>query len=243
MSEVRYNLSTPVKERGYVVSNDFTPRQVDGCVLWLVASLGVASLTWADQSGNSHNATASSGEMPVQTASVVNGQPAMRFDGTKRMTITGTTLGVTGAFTCVLATQCTGNGVGGSQRDSGIFGNGIGAQFQMTHDLGSTRDDYVAGGNSGISFSLGKNVWHVDTFRWVGSTAANGQQDYKNGALQAQRASASAPSSTVDYKIGFEVSGSVFYQGDIAQIALFNRSLSDTERTRVEMAMRRLYGV
>lgn len=228
---------------GIAFSNAFTPKEISGCVLWLVASLGVASLLWADQSGKGNNATASSGEMPAQTPSVVNGQTVMRFDGTKRMTIGGVALGITGAFTCFVATQCTGNGTGGSTRDSGLFGNGTSHQFQMTHDLGSTRDDYLHTGANGINYSLGKNVWTVQSYRWDGTTGSNGQQDWKNGTLVAQRTSTQTPSDTADYKIGIEPDGGTFYVGDYQQIALYNRALSDAERTRVEHAMRAAIGV
>lgn len=220
-------------------SNAFTPREVLGLKLWLVAALGVVSLTWSDLSGAGNNATAASGgEMPAQTASIVNGHAVMRFDGTKRMTITGAALGITGAFTCVVATQCTGNGTGGSGRDAGIFGNGVSHHFQMTHDQGSTRDDYIHTGGNAVSYAFGKNTWAVQTLRWSGGTGANGMQDWKNGALQAQQASTQTPSDTANYKIGIEPDGVTFYQGDIEQIVLFASSVSDSNRARVEIAMR-----
>jgi hypothetical protein len=227
---VRRNIASALFSVGAVFSNAFSPREIYGLALWLRSDLGVAPLTWADQSGKSNDATAASGEMPTTVAAVINGLPILRFNGTNRMTISGTTLGLTGAFSCLIVSQTTGSGTG---RDQGIFGNGTSHHFQMTHDLGSTRDDYLGAGANGISYSLGENTWTIQTFVWDGTTGANKQQDYKNGVLQAQKTSTRTPSDMADYKVGIEPDGASFFVGDIAEVILFKAFLSSTDLRRM----------
>ena len=71
------------------------PAQADpittGLSLWLKADNGLATdgSTWADQSGNGHNATAVQGQAPTFVSSAINGLPAAHFSGAQRMSISG----------------------------------------------------------------------------------------------------------------------------------------------------------
>lgn len=64
------------------------PRDVPGCLLWLRADLGVTIgtgvATWADQSGNGHNATQATGsKQPIRNATDADfaGLPSLHGDG------------------------------------------------------------------------------------------------------------------------------------------------------------------
>lgn len=59
--------------------------------LWLKADDGLATdgTTWADKSGNGHNATAVQGQAPTYVASAINGLPAAHFNGAQLMSIAG----------------------------------------------------------------------------------------------------------------------------------------------------------
>ena len=62
-----------------------------GSTLWLDATKGLTLsganvLSWADQSGNGHNATGVSGYYATYTGSGPNGQPALYFDGSAYLT-------------------------------------------------------------------------------------------------------------------------------------------------------------
>jgi hypothetical protein len=59
--------------------------------LWLEADNGLATdgSTWADQSGNGHNATAVQGQAPTYVPSAINGLPVAHFSGAQLMAIAG----------------------------------------------------------------------------------------------------------------------------------------------------------
>lgn len=67
----------------------FAPTDIGGCLLWLQSELGVtkdaatnAVSRWADQSGRGNDATqVSSANQPIWTAAQMNGHPTLSFDG------------------------------------------------------------------------------------------------------------------------------------------------------------------
>jgi hypothetical protein len=65
-----------------------------GLALWLEADKGLATdgSSWADQSGNGHNATAVAGEVPSYVPGAINGLPAAQFNGASDMSIAGSLL-------------------------------------------------------------------------------------------------------------------------------------------------------
>jgi hypothetical protein len=65
-----------------------------GLTLWLEADKGLATdgSSWADQSGNGHNATAVAGEAPSYVLNAINGLPAAQFNGSSDMSIAGSLL-------------------------------------------------------------------------------------------------------------------------------------------------------
>lgn len=96
-------------------SRFFSPLDVAGCALWLRSDLGVdvaygsAAGTWSDQSGNARAATGAWGQQPTYTVGVVNGLPALAFDGSNDVLITpSTSLGIYTAL--MVATGQSGNG-------------------------------------------------------------------------------------------------------------------------------------
>jgi hypothetical protein len=76
-------------------SRSFVPPDVSGCQLWLRSDLGVTLgaggggvTTWADQSGNGHDATAAGGQQPGYTISSINNLPSVDCDGTTSLIAT-----------------------------------------------------------------------------------------------------------------------------------------------------------
>lgn len=71
----------------------FVPTDIANLALWVRADLGVTKdgsdlvATWADQSGNGRDLTEATNK-PLWVASLISGQPAIRFDGTNDKLIT-----------------------------------------------------------------------------------------------------------------------------------------------------------
>ncbi len=71
-----------------VTTSAFIPSDVAGMTLWLDSNVGITKdggnlvSQWADQSGNANHATQATGSLkPLWVTSVLNGYPAIRFDG------------------------------------------------------------------------------------------------------------------------------------------------------------------
>ena len=80
------SLSTPVAAGGGGGFSD-TPSNYAGLIGWwkadsLSANDGDLIASWADSSGNSNTATAAGTARPTYKASIYNGQPTLRFNGT-----------------------------------------------------------------------------------------------------------------------------------------------------------------
>lgn len=78
-------------------STEFSPLCIDGLKLWLKADAGVTKdesnyvSSWADQSGNGNTFTQSNGSyQPLYEAGVLNGKPAIKFDGSNDYMIKNT---------------------------------------------------------------------------------------------------------------------------------------------------------
>lgn len=217
------------------------PGQFAGLRLWLRADAagnygqGDPVDRWLDRSGNGNDATqATAGLQPTFQTGVINGLPAVRFDGLDDiLTISGAGLGISGAFSFLLVYRSS-----NSAADAGVFGNGIDAHAQVTHDVASFIYHYVGSGGNTIFWARGTGVWTVDVFVWDGTLGANGLRDWAEGVLKGQRTSSVQPSSTADYQLGLATS---YWGGDIAEVIVYNRALSDDERKRLERYLGRKY--
>ncbi len=85
--------------------------------LWLKADSGLAAdgSSWADSSGNNHNATAVAGEAPVVQQAGLNGLPVAVFSGGQAMSIAGPVL--SGQHFTILAVVTDNSVAGGSFRE------------------------------------------------------------------------------------------------------------------------------
>ena len=78
----------PMARQRVGVPPPFTPKSIDGLVLWLDANAGITKdvngqvSQWDDQSGeDNHAAQSTPASQPIHEANIVNGRPVVRFDG------------------------------------------------------------------------------------------------------------------------------------------------------------------
>ncbi|MDD4869986.1 MAG: LamG domain-containing protein [Kiritimatiellae bacterium] len=92
--DLRFANSNETQELNYEIEQwdsasaaGFSPINLSGCVVWLTADTGVqadgSSVTnWQDQSGNGNNAIQANASLcPVIVTNTLNGKPVIRFDG------------------------------------------------------------------------------------------------------------------------------------------------------------------
>lgn len=233
----------------------FSPLRLAGLALWLDASQlalsnGAAVTSWTDRSGNSKHASQSDpAKQPLFYQNIFNGKGAVWFDGvndclqTPAMDLTGTQ-----AVTVIaLATPST------TAANRIIYEHGSGAgqlgfYFYHTQDGAPHNYGFAAGMNGNVGYSY---QWADADIRDAPAIAAGVLDKSKstNEALcfcNGGRGGSGGNSDNTNAfgnlvgNVGARNNGASFpYKGYIAELILYKRALSDSERQRVEDYLRR----
>jgi hypothetical protein len=229
-----------------------SPLDIAGCALWLDgADSSAASMTlngslvetWKDKSGNGRDFTATSTARPSLTASVINSRSAVTFNGSTS-TLTGNTAaqdvirnlaGYTVFTVLRTATVASGErlafGVGPTvlfrigQQDSRPFMGGRRVSGDTLESVTGTASDLSVG----AAFIQTASVNHT-------SQSLTG---LRNGATFASdatyMASGSSENVASSVSVGAQAGGTYgFWNGEIAEIIVYNTALSTADRARVE---------
>lgn len=203
--------------------------------------------TWYDnnpQSSYKNNLSQTTAtNKPTFYENVFNGAiPAIRFDGTNDfMPFDGTPL-IGTPYTIFIVEQRRVANAGimtilGGTNNGTTNGNmhlGYRSNTTVTHAQFSNDVDYTITAFSSI-------VPRIHTF-WLSTTS--GKKYYLNGGTTADATSAGQTATMVSYS-GSSIGRSVwlYYNGDIAEIIIFTRSLKDEERQSIETYLSKKYGI
>jgi hypothetical protein len=234
-----------------VIGTQLSPTNgIPNCILWLDASdystlklNGDSVINWLDKSGTGNNATNTSGFPTLNTNGALSStgygrQRTLSFNGSNQKLYVNVSPLVGSPYTVMVVEIGILN-----QNNSYLFGSaytsaaGTGGTDEVLHmgwrntnytfTTAQYADDlnYNAAAGTYFAYPVAR-VWTV--------TATNGTHTlYLDGAEVATTALASLP-------VGPLVGGAVgqgnggWYHGDIAEFALYNRALTDTERASVE---------
>jgi hypothetical protein len=231
------------------------PVPASGLQLWLRADEGVTAdgsgniSQWADQGPIQENATqTTAGNQPQFVTNVINGEPVVRFNGSSAYLqlpsgFSNLTSGVT-AFAVFSPTTTA-----GSER---IFDIGNGAPFDNTvlsqygtqatmalTDFRGSIVNQVYGGNE-LSISVPQEYTAIQN----GGTS---MALYQNGSLVAQTTNGVTALNNVLRQSNFigksNWSSDPLYQGDMAEILIYNRTLTSSEQEQVEVYLADKYGL
>jgi glucosylceramidase len=221
------------------ISNS-TPASVTNCQLWLDANdLSTVTLsnglvtTWADKSGNSDNAMAGTAPTIATNANLSGAGRVVRFNGSNAYLNVSLSV-LTGQPYTIIAMEVDGNKSG---QNSYFIGNTGGSTDQALH-MGYYNNTTFRLGQWADDLSYNGVYTSTTTPRlWSGKLDTTaGRFLYLDGSQVATLGSTNTVSGALaSGHIGaaFDTSGS-FYEGDLAEIAVYNRALSDAERTSVE---------
>jgi hypothetical protein len=230
----------------------FDPSTITGLNLWLKAdslalSDGAAVSAWADSSGHGYAVTQATGaNQPIYKSAIANGKPVLRFNGTTQR-LESSTAGVipsgTTAYTvfivCALAATSSvyvpfATGPSASFATSMLFFNNT-AQWTQ-------RQVNAASGNVDVSDSISVVVGAFDvlTGDWNGSNI----HLWRNGSFKGISGITTILNLGNYVSIGMDgPDGYLFpYNGDIAEVLVYNSALSTTDRQNVETYLRTKYG-
>jgi hypothetical protein len=217
---------------------------------------GTAVRLWSDQSGNGYDATqGTSAARPTYIASGLNGLPVVRFDGTDdRLALGASALGilrnVAGAtvFIAVKYSSTTGNFPSFYASTNGAITSvrlSIRTSTTPTYQISGRRLDAnsVETISSNQATSTSSVIIHTARADYQNTL----MQQYINGTLDGQKTDFQTAGNTSDTdSIGILIGNngaSVFLNGDIAEIILYNRALNDSELAQVHRYLARKWGI
>ncbi|HUS37487.1 MAG TPA: CotH kinase family protein [Verrucomicrobiae bacterium] len=255
------------KDRQLSAANSTPPDQIPGLQLWVAADKiqtndttqtrisGASTFvkSWRDQSGkNNHAAQINDTQQPLYVAAGVNGKPALRFDGANDALTLARAL-ATNNFTllAVFRTSVTHEidgespaGVGGTSGQHWLFGAQHGGDFN---------------GGSGVSVGInGVSAYeHGSSYMpalavYSGPVSANANvltltYTNKRPSLSLQgsviRDGVTSPRAQVTSTVSIGAGDYGAFNGDLAEVLLFNRTLTQTERRGLEQYLATKYAI
>ena len=226
---------------GVKVITKFEPTDIAGCKLWLEADAGItlngsAVSGWADQSGNGNNANQSTVlYQPLFVAdggSAINNQPIIRFDGTDDW-LQGTTIPNinTSSMTIFIVVKYNNTNVWAQFFSINNLSNGFWIYNQTEHTLdvkNNNNDEYTS--SNTFPASVFNMVSFVKNINISAKAYINGQ--YKTWANYQDITQSFTNNNYIigDYSHPYQVP----FNGDIAEIIVYNQALPDSSRQAVE---------
>lgn len=243
-------------------SGGLAPNQISNLALWLDASQlsglsdGDPVSSWTDQSGNNyHAAQATLGKQPEFKTNLVNGKPALRFDGVDdRLSFSGSALGMAtdvSGFSVVMVMHT--NTLGSSARPFYLaqgFDNytriNIGVEADQRMTLLARRVDY----GSSQEVASATNIWPTSGFHLYttnvdfANTSANLWLNGANVGTTTSLLTAGNTSGTNSASgyIGATISGG-YLAGDLAEMIAYPRAITTDEREQLELYLANKYGI
>jgi serine/threonine protein kinase/formylglycine-generating enzyme required for sulfatase activity len=228
-----------------------------GKTLWLKAGVGIVAVDagplgghvtrWKDQSGKGHDAVSYGSSMPLLNWKGPGDQPSVQFDGIDdMMNITGIGNLISGStnFTVFIKCQIETKG----RQKQRILSNWVAGWtgFYFGPDLGSSGPEVRWGFTDDWSWAQGSHVTMgmpiVMSFR----SAATDAEIFENGTLQTRKGSplvgnqaGGEVNSNPPWTLGQQgiLPGDEHLKGHIMEIVVFDRCLTDAERTQVETCL------
>jgi len=220
------------------------PSDISGLQLWLDAdeastitsSSGLVS-QWNDKSGNGFNVTQGTGsEQPTTNATTQNGKNVIDFDAGDELDIPSGLFSVPAGSNTIFAVVKANATSANEMRILEMEVSG-GTRFDLGFLSDSLVADFLNGSVVAISASVTVAQWNIHRGRRDGTTQAISI----NGADEATNTSGS----DITADLGFigSTGGDRFLNGSIAEIIIYNRSLSTTEIAAVETYLSKKWGI
>ena len=236
-----------------------------GMKLWLKGDAGVTKdgsnkvSAWADQSGNGNNATqATSSKQPTWVDNAVNGHPVMRFSGTDDVLAGSVNFNVASSdhtmfvvhkrTTATAASAPFSFAVSVSPPD---YGAPIMSWINNTDSFGTTNTFYGWADAKSVDLSAEPTAFHLSMISRKGGSSGNGGaltiRSVAGGDLKETRATQNwtSVSAANQYLVGCHNLDPIYPNhyliGDVAEVIVYDRALSPSERSRVEAYLGKKY--
>ena len=220
------------------------PSSISGLKLWLKAdaitgvSNGGTVSSWSDQSGNGYDATQSiTGDQALYETNVLNGKPVLRFNGTSDWysMASGLTFALNSYTSFIVHTPQSSTAYGMIMASNN--GNSDYEMLDMNYPSHGLLGTYMAGpGNVGGSYSFSAGTSYISSF--VSSSTGI---PYTDGV--AQTSGTTATQTVGNLHLGTYTGGNYLWNGDMAEIIIFNTALSGVNRQIIEEYLSAKYDI
>jgi len=214
-----------------------------GLVLWLEANVGISGTTgtpianWPDESGSGNNATQSTGSnQPTLVNNAVNGLPVVQFNGSSdSLSLPSFLTSETSGEIFAVLKSATGSGVNAGLWQFGNYG-GNSSTISSTlypNSAGHLMGDFgIAGASSPPPFDQGVPFQDITQFHiYEANAQSNLWESWINGLPLFESQSNSVGFTTLP-TIGAD-HNSHYFDGDLAEVIVYGRTLSASERQSV----------
>lgn len=226
---------------------DASPTGLAGLSLWLRADAGVLTngagtvTEWQDQSGNGRHLSGGTTK-PALAQNALNGLPGVRFDGTTMISRTNWLPSDWPSSNCAIFVVSKSAAIQNTYMIETVDSTGnppSGNRMLMHWPWGGTAywdfGNISANGRLSFSYDGGTNdfhLWHVSSYAGIG------QAIYADGVLKASDANVSVLSpGSLKLQLGRS------YKGDLMEVIIFNRPLTNEETTRLGYYLSRKYNL
>lgn len=237
------------------------PKSVSNLQLWMKADSlnladGTAVSTWTDSSTNSFTATQVGAARPTFKTNILNGKPVIRFDRTQSQYLDlGSVLSKSANFSYFAVYKTT-----DINQVQGVFG-GLAccaitarwATLEISRNVVGSVNSYNSNGSNYSDAYTSSAVLTNNTFYITSSVYTNGSNYpliYMNGvapAISGMNSGAYATSNSganEPFSIGrWGNYNAEYFAGDVAEIIIYSKALSDAERLRIEGYLKAKYGL
>ncbi|HRW93899.1 MAG TPA: hypothetical protein P5560_13180 [Thermotogota bacterium] len=225
------------------------PFSEEGLQLWLAADKiegladGAAVGTWNDLSGNGRNAVQGSATLkPVYKTGVINGKPAIRFSGGRYLDTTLIPAVGAGARTLIAVIK------------NGVKASGSSAEMILHYGEDQTGKAYGLAFKKLGTNKIGTDHWNnglesgmdCTTESLILQSVYTGTQDimYINGEESGRGTFALNTGNESPLRVGKIITiPNFYYTGDIAEVIVYGRAITDSERREIEAYLAGKYGI
>jgi hypothetical protein len=232
------------------------PQSLSGLIFWVDASQitglagGQGVATWSDASGaGKHMAQATATLRPVYIPGVLNGWPVVRFDGVDDY-LTNSTLSIPSGATILMVARNAAQTTTGSLYRPVFCGNSSpylasGTEYAVGYKRGDSPGFHAALANGSAAQVLQTSAAATDAFELHTHVKSGTTGNlYRGGASVATGIQSRSSGFGSGYNLGADLADSSRrYKGDVAEVVVYNRALSDAERQSVENYLRAKYGL
>jgi hypothetical protein len=231
------------------ISVTYTASSISGLQTWFRANYGVTYnvsnevSAWSDASGNANDASQGTSSMqPIYTASAINGQAALRFDGSDDVmeTVGSAVNGNSARTVFVVATNISDTQTYNALLDLSNTVSSSGTNYAITVEVAVR-----ISGNRVFNEGIGVGESKVLAVTHPAGVTSSGIESYLDGVLSTQLSASVQTVNTLTnpIRIGEAAFANSNCNCDIAEIIVYDEELSTSNRQAVESYLSTKYGL